>query len=188
MTRQGVLEVIQQRSSVRAYESRSVSRDKIERCLEAARLAPSACNAQAWTFITVDDPQLRDKLAPCTADKWLPLNHFTYQAPVHVVMVLEPGKLSAQAGGLIKQRDFRWIDIGIAAEHFCLQAQAEGLGTCMLGWFNERKVQALLHIPKSKTVALIITVGYAGSDSTRPRHRKPFEEVTRWNGYERSSQ
>lgn len=178
-----VLDVIQQRSSVRAYESKPVERDKIERCLEAARLAPSACNAQAWTFIVVDDPELKDQLAPCTTGALMPLNHFTHQAPIHVVFVLEPGKISSRAGGLIKQRDFRWIDIGIAAEHFCLQAAAEGLGTCMLGWFNERKIQKLLCIPESRTVALIITLGYPTSHSTRPRQRKPLGDVVSWNQY-----
>lgn len=178
-----VLDVIKQRSSVRAYDSRPVTRDKIDRCLEAARLAPSACNAQAWTFIVVDDAELKNRLAPCTTDRFLPLNHFTKQAPVHVVFVLEPGKIISRAGGLIKQRDFRWIDIGMAAEHFCLQATAEGLGTCMLGWFNERKVQHLLHIPESKTVALIITVGHAASGDSPPRQRKPLQEVARWNSY-----
>jgi nitroreductase len=178
-----VLDVIKQRSSVRAYDPRPVDRDKIERCLEAARLAPSACNAQAWTFIVVDDPDLKNRLAPCTTDRLLPLNHFTEQAPVHVIFVLEPGKIISRAGGLIKQRDFRWIDIGIAAEHFCLQATADGLGTCMLGWFNERKVQKILHIRESKTVALIITVGYASPLNAGPRQRKPMEEVARWNQY-----
>jgi len=178
-----VLDVINQRSSVRAYDPRPVTRDKIERCLEAARLAPSACNAQAWTFIVVDDPELKNRLAPCTTDRLLPLNHFTKQAPVHVVFVLEPGKIMSRAGGLIKQRDFRWIDIGIAAEHFCLQATAEGLGTCMLGWFTERKVQQLLHIPESKTVALIITVGYPDASNRPSRQRKPLQEIARWNGY-----
>lgn len=178
-----VLDVFQQRSSVRAYDPSPVSRDKITRCLEASRLAPSACNAQAWTFIVVDDPKLKNALAPCTADRLLPLNHFTHQAPVHIVFVLEPGKLISRAGGLIKQRDFRWMDVGMAAEHFCLQAAAEGLGTCMLGWFNERRVQKLLHIPESRTVALIITVGYPGTHKTRPRQRKALEEIVRWNAY-----
>lgn len=181
---EGVLGVIEQRSSVRAYDPRPVTRDKIERCLEAARLAPSACNAQAWAFVVVDDPELKNALASCTTDRLLPLNHFTKQAPVHVVFLLEPGKIISRAGGLIKQRDFRWIDIGIAAEHFCLQATAEGLGTCMLGWFNERKVQQLLHIPESKTVALIITVGFAASQNASPRQRKRLEEVVRWNHYQ----
>ena len=88
-----VLDVIKQRSSVRAYAPHPVARDKIERCLEATRLAPSACNAQAWTFIVVDDPELKNKLASCTTDRLLPLNHFTKQAPIHVVFVLEPGKI-----------------------------------------------------------------------------------------------
>jgi nitroreductase len=179
----GVLDAIQQRFSVRAYASKPVDQDKIQRCLEAARLAPSACNAQAWTFIVVDDPELKDQLAPCTTGPLIPLNHFTRQAPIHVVFVLEPGKITSRAGGLIKQRDFRWIDIGIAAEHFCLQAAEEGLGTCMLGWFNERKVQQLLHIPESRTVALIITLGYSTSNSARARQRKPLEDVVRSNYY-----
>jgi len=178
-----VLDVIRQRSSVRAYDPRPINQDKIHRCLEAARLAPSACNAQAWTFVVVDDPDLKNRLAACTSDRLLPLNHFANQASVHVVFVLEPGKISSRAGGLIKQRDFRWIDIGIAAEHFCLQATAEGLGTCMLGWFQERRVQQLLHIPASKTVALIVTVGYPVSHNTRATPRKSMEDVVRWNHY-----
>ncbi len=178
-----VLDVIKQRASVRAYDPKPVDQDKIERCLEAARLAPSACNAQAWTFVVVDDPELKNDLASCTTGRLIPLNHFTRQAPVHVVFVLEPGKISSRAGGLIKQRDFRWMDIGIAAEHFCLQATAQGLGTCMLGWFNERKVQKLLRIPDSKTVALIITLGYPDSNAAQPRHRKPLQDVVRWNQY-----
>ena len=183
MNEQDVLDAIKQRSSVRAYQAQSIEPDKIERCLEAARLAPSACNAQPWTFIVVDDPDLKNELAQTTSDRWLPLNHFTQQAPVHVVLVLEPGKLTSRAGGLVKKRDFRWMDIGIAAAHFCLQATAEGLGTCMLGWFNERQAQQLLGIPKHKSVALIITLGYPATPEARPKQRKDLAEITRKNRY-----
>jgi len=147
-------------------------------------LAPSACNAQPWTFIVVDDAGIKNCLADLTADRWLPLNHWTKQAPVHIVIVVEPSNLTARMGAKVKKRDFPWIDVGIAAEHFCLQAAAEGLGTCMLGWFKEDKVRALLHIPGAKRIGLIITLGYPATESIRPKNRKKIEDMVRWNSYD----
>ncbi len=71
------LSLVKARQSVRGYLPSPVERDKLERCLEAARLAPSACNAQPWTFIVVDNAGIKDQLADLTADRWLPLNHWT---------------------------------------------------------------------------------------------------------------
>jgi nitroreductase len=86
-------------------------------------------------------------------------------------------------GAKVKKRDFPWIDIGIAAEHFCLQATAEGLGTCMLGWFKEDKVRTLLNIPGEKRIGLMITLGYPAKESIRPKIRKSIQEIVRWNSY-----
>ena len=83
---------------------------------------------------------------------------------------------------LIKNKQFPLIDIGIAAEHVCLQAAAEGLGSCMLGWFDEPKVKRLLNIPKSKRVPLIITIGYPASE-TREKRRKDKENILSYNTY-----
>jgi nitroreductase len=177
------LSLVGQRRSVRAYLPETVEKEKIIRCLEAARLAPSACNSQPWTFIVVDDPALKNALADLTNDIWLPLNRFTRQAPVHVVIVIEKPVLTSRLGAAVKKRDFPWIDIGAAAEHFCLQAAAEGLGTCMLGWFDESKVRSLLGIPAKSRVGLIITLGYPADDPDRPKNRKELEDVVRWNGY-----
>jgi len=177
------LGLVKQRQSVRNYADRPVEKDKLERCLEAARLAPSACNAQPWTFIVVDDSGMKNRLADLTADRWLPLNHWTKQAPVHVVIVVEPGNLTSRMGAKVKKRNFPWIDVGIAAEHFCLQAAAEGLGTCMLGWFKEDKVRALLNVPEAKRIGLIIPVGYPRDESIRPKKRKRILDVVRWNRY-----
>ena len=177
------LELVRLRRSVRGYASRSVEPEKLERCLEAARLAPSACNAQPWTFIVVDDAELKNQLADATADRWLPLNHWTKQAPVHVVIVVERANLTSRIGAKVKKRDFSWMDVGIAAEHFCLQAAAQWLGTCMLGWFKEERVRRLLHIPSSKRVGLIITVGYPEQALTSPKIRKPLDRMVRRNRY-----
>jgi len=183
MNRNVFLELVQQRQSVRAYLQDPVEKDKITRCLEAARLAPSACNAQPWTFVVVDQADVKNRLADLTTDRVVPLNHFTKQAPVHIVIVVEKANLSSRFGGAVMHRPFAWIDLGITAEHICLQAAAEGLGTCMLGWFNEKGVRSLLSIPRNKRVGLIITLGYPAEDTIRPKTRKGMDEIVRWNTY-----
>ncbi len=127
-----LIELIQKRQSVRSYETKPVEKEKIMRCLEAARLAPSACNAQPWKFIVVDDPKLKNQLADCTTTGILPMNHFTKQAPVHVVLVMEKPNITSKIGEVVRNKPFTFIDVGIASIQFCLQATEEGLGTCML--------------------------------------------------------
>ncbi|OFX27523.1 MAG: nitroreductase [Bacteroidetes bacterium GWA2_31_9b] len=175
-------DIIQQRQSDRAYLTTPIEQDKLNRILQAAHLAPSACNAQPWTFIVVDNPELKNEIADCTSSKVLGMNHFTKQAPVHIVIVEEKANFTSGAGSFIKNKHFPLIDIGIAAENICLQAAAEGLGTCMIGWFDESKVKKLLNIPKSKRALLIITVGYPASE-TREKRRKQLNEVVRFNSY-----
>ncbi len=177
-----LLKLINNRQSDRAYLSNPIERDKLERILEAGRLAPSACNAQPWKFIVVDHTDLKNKIADCTSSKILGMNHFTKQAPIHIVIVEEKANLTSNAGSLIKNKQFPLIDIGITAEHICLQATAEDLGTCMLGWFDETKVKKLLNIPKSKRVPLIITLGYPASE-TREKRRKDFDKLVSYNSY-----
>ena len=177
------LDIVKTRQSTRAYNSRAVEAEKIDRCIEAALMAPSACNAQPWKFIVVNDPDLKNAVADATKDHILPLNHFTNQAPVHVVIVREKANLTSAIGQVIKDREYPLMDIGIAAVHFCLQAVEEGLGTCIIGWFNEKKVRKLLSVPRNKRIELVITVGYPATDEIRPKNRKPREEVLAYNKY-----
>lgn len=176
-------ELIRNRQSDRAYDTRPVEKEKILRIIEAARLAPSACNAQPWRFIVVDDVELKNKLADAAASRILGINHFTKQAPVHIVVVMESANLTSNFGSLVKGKTFPLIDIGIAAEHICLAAKAEGLGSCMLGWFDEPAVKKLLNIPKSRRVPLIITLGYPLTSDVREKRRKDLDEVVSFNGY-----
>ena len=99
-----------------------------------------------------------------------------------VAIVMEKPNMLSQFGGRVKDKDFYLIDIGITAEHFCLQAAEEGLGTCMLGWFNERVVLKLLHIPARKRIGLLITLGYA-ADEPRQKKRKEVKEMCNYNKY-----
>lgn len=177
-----LIELIKYRQSDRAYLEKDIEKDKLDRILEAGRLAPSACNAQPWKFIVINDLELKNKIADCTSSKVLGMNHFTKQAPVHIAVVEENANFTSNAGSVIKGKHFPLIDIGIAAEHICLQAAAEGLGSCMLGWFDESKVKKLLNIPKSKRVPLIITLGYPDSE-TREKRRKDISSIVKYNSY-----
>lgn len=177
------LELVQGRQSDRKFDpSRPVEREKIERILEAARLAPSACNAQPWHFIVVDEPELKNKVADAASAKLLGMNHFTKQAPVHIVVVEESVNLSSGIGGWVKNKHFAHLDIGIAAAHIVLAARAEGLGTCILGWFDEKKMRSLLNIPSSKRILLDVVVGYSLQE-TRAKKRKDLNEIASWNTY-----
>ena len=175
--------LINNRQSVRAYKPDMVEKDKIDRIIEAGRISPSACNAQPWKFIVVDDPELKNQVADATSNRVIGVNHFTKQAPVHIVVVLEPANFNSNFGSIMKDKNLPLIDIGITTAQMCLQATAEGLGTCILGWFNERTIKKLLDIPKSKRVILVITLGYAASEELREKKRKSTEEIKSINKY-----
>lgn len=178
-------DLVVSRQSVRAFDAgKSVEKEKITRIMEMARLAPSACNAQPWHIIVVDDPDLKNSVADATSERILGMNHFTKQAPVHLVLVEEKVNLSSGLGGWVKNKDFAQMDLGIIATHIVLAAQAEGLGTCIIGWFNEKKMRELLHIPESKRVWLDIIIGY-GIQPLRDKKRKPFKDVVSYNSYKR---
>lgn len=179
-----LLELFATRQSVRAYNaSIPVEREKVLACIEAARIAPSACNAQPWKFIVVDDEDIKNKLADLTASKILGMNHFTKQAPVHVVVVREKANFSSTVGQVLKDKEYPLVDIGIAVIQFCLQATVQGLGTCIMGWFNEKGVRNLLGIPRNKRVELIITVGYPATTEIRRKIRKETSEILSFNKY-----
>lgn len=173
------------RQSVRKYSPKEVEREKIERCLEAARLAPSACNSQPWYYIVIDESGLREKVARETYNKIVPFNQFALEAPVIVVIVMEKATALSQIGGRIKNKEYPLIDIGISAEHFCLQAAEEGLGTCMIGWFNEKRLKKLLQLPDKRSIGLIITLGYAENGEIRKKIRKPLDKMSQFNQYKK---
>ena len=177
------LDFVSTRQSTRAFDvERQVEKDKIERILSAARLSPSACNAQPWHLIVVDDPELENRVADATSARALGMNHFTKQAPVHILLVEEKVNLTSGLGGWVKQKDYAQMDMGVLAAHIVLAAHAEGLGSCILGWFNEPRIRELLSIPDTKRVWLDIAIGY-GAQPLRPKKRKPLSEVVSYNGY-----
>lgn len=177
-----MLEHIRRRQSDRKYSGKPVEAEKLGRIIEAGRMAPSACNAQPWKFVVVTDPLLIQALAEAASSKLIEINKFVGKAGVLIVIVREKPNFSSKIGGTIKNKDYSHIDIGIASENICLQALAEGIGSCIIGWFDERQVRKILDIPASKRVELIITLGYSLSEY-REKKRKPAELTVSFNKY-----
>ena len=177
-----MLELIKKRQSDRKYSEKPIENEKLLRIIEAGRMAPSACNAQPWKFIIVTEPALLAKLSEAASAKLLGMNGFVKEAPVQIVIVRETANLTSRIGSTIKSKDYSLIDIGIAAENICLQAESEGIGSCMLGWFDEKLVKEILGIPRSKRAELIITLGYPIAGK-REKRRKPEDMTISFNRY-----
>ena len=168
------------RQSVRSYSGKAVEEEKLMQCIETARLSPSANNSQPWRVVVVDEPELRDRIADAAAG--MGMNKFVRQAPVIIAVVLEKQNMLSAVGSVIQDKEYRLLDIGIAANQLCLQAAALGLGTCMVGWFDENKVKRLLGVDKKRRIPLLITLGYSDTP-VRQKVRKPFEEIYGRNRY-----
>jgi len=178
-----LLDLIRTRQSQRKYTGQPVEKEKLLRCIEAARLAPSANNSQPWKFIIIDDPGLKNTVAELTTTGMIPMNHFTKQAPVQVAVVREKTNLTTAVGRILKDKNYPLIDIGITTAHFCLQATAEGLSTCVIGWFDEKKIKKLLNIPKALRLELIILIGYPPTNEIRKKKRKEIADILSYNRY-----
>lgn len=175
------LELVKARQSDRAYDpEKKVEPEKLERILEAARLAPSACNAQPWRFVVVTDKELVHKVGEAVSG--LGMNKFAKDAPVHILVVEESANITSLLGGKVKNKHFPLIDIGIVASHIALAAESEGLGSCILGWFDEKKIKSLTGIPSRKRLILDIIVGYP-LKAKREKMRKEKSKVVSYNKY-----
>lgn len=172
------LELVKRRRSCRKYSDKVVSEESIKRCLEAARLAPSACNSQPWRFIVITNPDLRLRVAEAAFSGMYAMNAFAKNAPVLVAVIREQSTYAAQIGSAWRGVQYSLIDLGIACDHFTLQAAEEGLGTCWLGWFNETSVKKILALPRQAKVDVLLSVGYPSDDSAFEKNRKSLDEMS----------
>lgn len=168
--------LVRQRQSDRKYSNTPIDKEVIERIINAARLAPSACNAQPWSFYVVINEEKRHAIAQSSSSKLLGINNFTMQAPVHIIVIEEKENFTAAMGNMIKKMHFSHFDIGIALSHLVLAAQAEGLGSCILGWINEKKIREILNISSSKRVLFDVLIGYS-EDTLREKKRKNLNQI-----------
>jgi nitroreductase len=166
-----IVEEILKRRSIRAYRPKAVEKDKLDRVLEAGRLAPTAKNAQDWQIIVVEDEQTKKALVEAAA----PHQPFLYTAP----LLLAACATNPNYVMMCNQPSYP-IDLGIVLDHISLQAVREGLGTCWIGSFDEEGVKKVLKIPPHVRVAQLMSLGYF-LDNPEPRPRKPKNHLFKWN-------
>ena len=168
------LEIARNRQSCRSYdENRQVEQEKLDAILEAVRLAPSACNGQPY-HLTVCRGEAAKEVAKVTTG--MGLNKFAVQAPIQIVISERPYVASAGAGAKLKGNDYRSMDIGIAAAYLTAEAEAQGLGSCILGWFSDKKIREICNL--EHPVRLVVCLGYAKQDDPlRKKVRKNLDEL-----------
>ena len=170
-------EIAMNRQSCRKYDaSKVVEAEKVQAILQAARLAPSACNGQPYR-LTVCTGESAKAVAKATMG--MGMNRFAKDAPVLIVLSEEPSVKTAAAGSKLKKNDYRSMDIGIVAAYLTAEATAQGLGTCILGWFDDAAVRKICDL--DAPVRLVITLGYAAADDPlREKKRKRLEDLVQY--------
>ena len=162
-------EALKARGSVRAYRPDPVEEEKLQRVLEAARIAPSAANRQPWHFYVVREPETRAELMQAYAQKWF------VEAPVIICACTRP----EEAWQRRDDKNYADVDLSIAMDHLILAATAEGLGTCWIGAFKPEKLREVLAIPPQLEPVALTPLGYPASEP-KPTTRKSLDQIVEY--------
>ena len=175
---QDFMELALQRQSCRNFSEQPVEHEKLARCVEAARLTPSGCNSQPWSFVVVETPEKVQEVALCAQQ--LGFNAFAPKAQAFIIVLEEHAVLNPKIRCILDSQYFAKGDLGAAVLMVCLEATTLGLGTCILGVYDREKICEIAGIPKEKQFAGLIAVGYPSSDAIRSKTRKPLEDIVRF--------
>ncbi|HEX7320692.1 MAG TPA: nitroreductase family protein [bacterium] len=183
-----VFEAIKWRRSVRKFSPQPIEKERLLQILEAARLAPSSSNRQAWHFVVIDDKKVLEQIPKQVAMGDRLIIPWIKDAPV-VIAGCYAKALSHYIGQIFDHENFL-IDISIALTHMVLAATELGIGTCYIGWFNQKKLRSLLGIPSAYKIACLVAMGYPAEKSTlegiggiSPRARKDLKEIVSYNKF-----
>lgn len=161
-------EVLKKRRSIRKYKKVPLEQDRIDRILEAVRIAPSAANFQPWHFLVIHDENVKLALKEAYGREWF------YSAPVIICACGEPSKAWVRRDG----KNYTDVDVAIAFEHLVLAAAAEGLATCWVGAFDPSVVRRVLGLPDGIEPIAMTPLGYP-DEAPRPFSRKSTAEIVR---------
>jgi nitroreductase len=176
-----LMDIVKQRKSVRRYLEKPIPREHIIRCIEAARLSPTADNLRPWRFIVLDDRELIRRLTAAVCTGICRRTRFIGSAAAIVVILADLNFAVHRLGAAIFGTQHYLLDIGIAGEHVVLQAQELGIGTCWINLFNARAARKALEIPKKYRVVSFIAMGYPAEGATRDRPDHPLEKILFFN-------
>ena len=163
-----IYECMRVRRSIRKYKQDDVSEEKLTRILDAVRIAPSAKNLQPWKFIIVKDKETKKKLAEAAYNQ-----KFVEEAPIVIVGCGDEKNCFTRVGDYMSSYH---IDLTIAFTHLVLAAESEGLGTCWIAKFNEKKVKDILDVPEGIRVVALTPLGYA-DEAPEMKTRKSIAEI-----------
>lgn len=180
------MDLVNRRESCRAFSDKPVEREKLIQIAEAGRLTPSGCNAQPWKFIVCDEPEA--KAAVCdgvVVDGGKTGAPWRESVPAFIVMVELPAPVKpviAEYYGDTQR--FAQGDIGMAALNMCYEALDLGLGTCIIGMNDQKKMEEGLGIPEGYECRGVIAIGYpAEVKEPRAKVRKAFDEAVSFNKF-----
>ncbi len=172
-----LLALMNERYSCRAYDTARtpLDHDLIGAVIDAARLAPSACNRQPWLFMVVEGDDAKEKIFNAYGRDWIKT------APAYIIALGQPATAwHRPADG----HDHTDVDLSIAVEHICLAATALGLGTCWVCNFDPAVLRHSFNIPDGLVPVAIIPIGWPATDhKTNQKIRKSAEEITRWGSF-----
>ena len=171
--------LVSDRRSCRAYRPDPVPREHVETMLEAARLAPSACNCQPWRFAVVTSAEKRRALVQKGLLPGLSMD-WAGDAPVVIALGMKRSFLTHQAAPALSGVDYPLLDLGIAGEHLVLRATELGLGTCWIGWIRPAGIRKIVGWGRDVKPVSLITVGWPALLEPEPRPRLAMEEIARW--------
>jgi nitroreductase len=172
------LDLCKQRQSCRSFSEKPVEHDKLVQCIEAGRLAHSGCNAQPWSFVVAESPDMVDQIAQC--GQQLKQNAWLTTTKAFIVVLEEHAVLSPIISCFLDSQYYAKGDLGAAAAYVCLEAAAQGLGSCIIGLYDRKKICELLNIPTEKQFGAVIALGYPAIDTIRLKKRKAFEDIVRF--------
>jgi nitroreductase len=175
-----LFEAIRERRSIRRFQDKPVEDGTLRKILNAVRQAPSWANMQCWRFVVVKNAETKKKISDYSyvekifaplGYKANPSQKGLAEAPVVIVACADPDQ-----SGRVRKQEYYLTDLGIASQNLMLAAKAEGLGTVMVGIFDEDRVRELLSIPDSIRVVGIFPLGYPREEKKEGPPRKPLEE------------
>jgi nitroreductase len=172
------MDLCKRRQSCREFSEKPVEHDKLLQCVEAGRLTHSACNAQPWSFLVVESPDIVSQVATC--GQQLKQNAWLGTAKAFIIVLEEHANLSPVISCFLDSQYYAKGDLGAATAYICLEATAQGLGSCIIGLYDRKKICELLNIPLEKQFGSVIALGYPSNDVIRSKRRKAFEDIVRF--------